>query len=759
MIDCVRTSLAAFILWRMNPASTKEDNEKFKKQVELDGDNEARSSKQGGGSRRALIGAVFDRLRFQNLHDENLLEAQVEKDNFHQFNSDFHKEKEMVDFRKWLLALAVVGLLLGIGSSTANAQTSTFTCSATTGVPNIIRSEGLTELLGDLVLNCTGGTFTPAGQPIPLQNVQISINTNITSRIVGPPSISEALLMIDEPFPSVAPVPSTSTPNPGQTVGQLGCLANNNTNCAIVSVGAGVGATGSYNGTAGHFNIFQGVQNGVNAIAWTGVPIDAPGTAGTRVIRITNIRANAFQLGVSSTLVPTQISMIIGVNGSQTISILQPGGGNVVGQVTPGLLQPPSVVYQGIPGPAAYQQCNDVNTYLLSPPGLTVTDAGINVSATEGFAYSFKPQSYAQIIAALAGPTATYLPPGTPSFQNVPGFTYKSESGFIPQNAALAGLTSTVSGEQIGVADHGTELQFTVSGVSSGVTLYAPSFVFLSGPYGGGTPVGIAVLINQSQSVGGAFTTSSTIPVAFSPVGGGPTTTPNGNPIPVASSGTTALLVYEIYYADTSVQETLNVPISVEFTSNTGSNIPTPTTTPSTVGVEFAPQSTVGTASSTAPIPRFGPSGSPVALFSISPCSCNLLFPFVTNIAGFDTGVAIANTSVDPYGTSPQTGTVTLNYYGTTSGGGAAPATATTTSAVPGGSELIFTLSNGGNFGIPATPGFEGYIIAQANFQYCHGFAFISDVGAQKLAEGYLAIQLDAPGLTRTHNFGENKGN
>ncbi|MGD0130391.1 MAG: hypothetical protein ABSE57_00025 [Bryobacteraceae bacterium] len=90
MIDCVRTGLAAFILWRMNPASTKEDTRSSKKQVELDGDNEARSGKQGGGSRRALIRAVFGRLRFQNLHDERLLEAQVEKDNFHQFkNSDF----------------------------------------------------------------------------------------------------------------------------------------------------------------------------------------------------------------------------------------------------------------------------------------------------------------------------------------------------------------------------------------------------------------------------------------------------------------------------------------------------------------------------------------------------------------------------------------------------------------------------------------------------------------------------------------------
>src|ERR1700733_4057910 len=638
-------------------------------ETKLGGDEEARSSRQGGGSRRA----GFDRLRFQNLHDEHLLEAQVEKDNFHQFNSDFHKEKEMVDFRKWLLALAVVGLLLGIGTSAANAQTipPTMTCQATTGVPNIVRAEGITELLGDLVLNCTGGTPTLNGQAIPLTNVQISINTNITSRLVAAGNVSDALLLIDEPFPSATPVPSTATPTPGGTVGQLGCLAINNTNCAITITGPGVGAVGSYNGTAGHYNIFQGVQNGVNAISWTGVPIDAPGTAGTRVIRITNIRANAFQLGVSSTLIPTQISEIVAVNGSQTISILQPANGNLVGQVTPGLLQPPSVSVGGFPGPAGYSQCNDVNTYLLTPPGLTVTDSGISVSVTEGFAYSFKPQSYGQITAALT--LASYEAPGNPTFQDIPGFAYRSEGGFTPQDTALAGLTSTTAGEQIGVADRGTQLMFTVSGINAGVNLYAPSYIYLSGPYGATTPVGVAVLINQSESVGGAFSTSSSVPVAYSPVGGGPTTTPGGGPIPIAASGTSAVLIYEIYYADSSVQETLSVPISVEYTSNTASNIPATTTSPATVGVEFAPQSTVNTAATTAPIPRFGPSGSPVSLFAITPCSCNLLFPFVTNIAGFDTGVAIANTSSDPYGTSAQTGTVTLNYYGTTSGGGAAP--------------------------------------------------------------------------------------
>jgi hypothetical protein len=682
----------------------------------------------------------------------------LKKDNFHQFNSDFHKEKEMVDFRKWLLALAVVGLLLGIGSSAVNAQTpNTFTCSTSAGVPNIIRSEGITELLGDLVLNCVGGKATEVGLPIPLENVQVSINTNITSRIVGAGGVSEALLLIDEPFPSAGTQqPPTATPATGQTVGQLACLANNNTNCAITSKGTGlVGAGGNYDGTEGHYNIFQGVQNGVNAIAWTGVPVDAPGTAGTRVIRITNIRANAFQLGVSSTLIPTQISEIIAVNGSTSITILQPGGGNVVGQVTPGLLQPPSVSVSGTAGPASYQQCNSVNTYLIPTPDVSPTDSGIAVTAEEGFAYSFKPQSFDQLYDVNTLDQPNYVGPGTPVQQDVPGFAYDTESGFTPSGP---GLTNTISNEFVGVADHGTQLQFTVTGVNAGVTLYAPTYVYLSGPYGAGTPVGVAVLINQSESIGGAFTGSTTIPVAFSPGGGGPTLSPNGGLIPVASSGTSATLLYEIYYADPSVQEKITVPISVEYVSNTGSNIPAVTTTPSTVGIEFAPQSSIGTASSSAPIPRFGPSGSPVSLFSISPCSCNLLFPFVTNIAGFDTGVAIANTSLDPYGTSPQTGSITLNYYGTTSGGGAAPATATTTSGVAGGSELIFTLSNGGNYGIPATPGFEGYIIAQANFQYCHGFAFISDVGAQKLAEGYLAIQLDLPTLNRTGNYGENEG-
>ena len=173
--------------------------------------------------------------------------------------------------------------------------------------------------------------------------------------------------------------------------------------------------------------------------------------------------------------------------------------------------------------------------------------------------------------------------------------------------------------------------------------------------------------------------------------------------------------------------------------------------------MNFAPLSTVPTATHWSD-PALLPALPDAELsFAINVCSCNLLFPFVTNQAGFDTGVAIANTSLDPFGTSTQAGIVTLNYYGGTTGGGAAPAAQKSTS-VAAGSELVFTLSNGGGLGVAATPGFQGYMIAVANFQYCHGFAFISDLGAQSLAEGYLAIQLDVPGLNRTGVAGENEG-
>ena len=651
----------------------------------------------------------------------------------------------MADFRKWLFAFAVVALMLGL-QVPANAQFGSgpaFACVANAGVPPIVRSEGVTELVGDLILNCTGGTPTPAGNPIPLSNVQIFLNTNITSRLLNSSNVSEATLLIDEPFPTgQPPVPGGAPSVAGSPQGQYACAAVNSTNCASIGVGptginnigvGPIGSNGPYAGTTGRPNVFQGFQNGVNSVAWLGVPIDAPGTnaAGqlnTRVIRITNVRANACLLGVSSTLIPTQIVMYISVNGSQQVTINNP-------QQTVAFIQPGLIVGNRT---ANFLQCNNLNGNFLNT--FTGIAAGpTNITATEGFASSFKVRNFAQVSSQANG-ALNLLPQGAPNtqigYQNVPGFSYNTESGFVANPTNGPGATGFgLGGGAVGLADTGTQLTFSFAGLGAGVNLFVPNTI---GLFPAGTSAG-------ASAVGATGQTGTAVLVGS---GGGAGTTN------VGINGTVASVTYEVIAANPNVLEQAIVPVTTAFISNTGQNLPG--LGQSTVAVNFAPLSNVPTASAGAPIPRFCQPYPVRNFFAINICSCNLLFPFVTNQAGFDTGVAIANTTTDPFGTSAQAGIVTLYYYGNTTGGGAAPASQKST-IVKSGEELVFTLSNGGDHGVVATPGFQGYLIASANFQYCHAFAFISDLGALRLAEGYLAIQIDEGGLPRTGLVSEQK--
>lgn len=111
-----------------------------------------------------------------------------------------------------------------------------------------------------------------------------------------------------------------------------------------------------------------------------------------------------------------------------------------------------------------------------------------------------------------------------------------------------------------------------------------------------------------------------------------------------------------------------------------------------------------------------------------------LLLPFVSNQAGFDTGVSVSNTGLDSSGIVGKGGTCTVRYYGQATGGGAVPAPQTTNAAIPVGGQLVFTLSGGGSFGITGAPGFQGYIEIDCAFPFAHGFGFLSDLGARNLA-------------------------
>jgi hypothetical protein len=227
----------------------------------------------------------------------------------------------------------------------------------------------------------------------------------------------------------------------------------------------------------------------------------------------------------------------------------------------------------------------------------------------------------------------------------------------------------------------------------------------------------------------------------------------------VSSSGGAAVIVYEVYEQSTTskyLSDTVVIDVWPEFdwpgTVGEGSinmNFGPIDTTPTMVTLEAAPA------------PRFddNPFDDEVAL-GISGCQTLLLFPYLTNQAGFDTGIVIANTSTDPINTTPQHGSCILNWYGFV--GDNEPVeglndgdSQSESPDVPSGGQLILLLSAGGGavqpMGSDSAPSpvactncapvtFQGYMIATCTFQFAHGYAFISDTGATKLAQGYLAL-------------------
>jgi hypothetical protein len=152
-----------------------------------------------------------------------------------------------------------------------------FTCTANAGNPVIVRVEGITELVGDLLLQCTGGQPTPAGQPVPASNIRLTLNTNITSRILGSSGYSDALLLLDDPYPAPGTqVPSTIVP-PNSSPLQNFCPSP--FGCQVLGTG------GVSNPYFTQPNIYPARQTATNQVEWDGVPIDAPGTNNIRTIR------------------------------------------------------------------------------------------------------------------------------------------------------------------------------------------------------------------------------------------------------------------------------------------------------------------------------------------------------------------------------------------------------------------------------------------------------------------------------------------
>ena len=322
-------------------------------------------------------------------------------------------------------SLPFAAILLAFFVVPAGAQV---TCGAST-TPRLARTAGNTELMGDIVLSCTGGSPTPAGMAVPQINLTVVLNTNATSLVTEHsatgPSFSEALLLVDEPNlggpngPLATPLlncGNTGAPDNG-TLGPGVCKIISTGNPAQTYDGTQfvpasncqvIGATfvGIANYGCGHPNAFQGRLTSSptldNVIEFSGVPFDPPAAGGTRILRITNLRADAAALGGGG---PHPIEVALAEHGSTSFSI------------TPTTL-----------------------TVGFSQDGLIASALPGVVHIEEGFGSAWK---YRNVSFALANAAPGLVPYpyifGDKNYpvdaaQNIPGLLYNTEDGFQWQN-------------------------------------------------------------------------------------------------------------------------------------------------------------------------------------------------------------------------------------------------------------------------------------------------------------------------------------
>jgi hypothetical protein len=489
-------------------------------------------------------------------------------------------------------------------------------------------------------------------------------------------------------------------------------------------------------------NVFQGIVSG-NQVTFQGIPVLAPVTSGQqRVFRITNVRANVNGLGGGGLSGTTQLIASVSISASFSVPLTNPV--QIAGFIQPGL----SVVFR-----------NNNNSGGLSGGGAGFNQCG-TVGVAGGVAILQYNENFGTAFKTRVTPTAAYNGQSggtTVSQQNVPSTFYNSESGFVAQYVNSSGVIA-------GLADYGTRLKAVFNNIPAGVRIFVSVTNLASNTTSANTavPAGNTNTSSYAVLVSGEAVpdTNGFLPVlsATAGVNGSPATTGLYELTQVNGSATA---VWEVVNTNPNTNETFNFGVWTAYNANPAGNSPAPGT--ATVNASFAPTPPIpfsasagASASASLTIPRFADTSTARSLLVVNICQTLLLFPFVTNGAGtgFDTGISIANTSVDPVGTGAQSGTCQLTWY---DGTGKTPATnikvtdftnATTSNAGTVYINLVSTLA----------PGFTGYMMALCNFQYAHGFAFISDIGARNLAMGYLALIIPDAGARDPSPFANGTG-
>jgi len=653
------------------------------------------------------------------------------KENFDRFNFAIYKEKEM-QFRRWFIVLSVLVLCAGL----AAAQTSPLVCQAgQSSVTPLVRAEGYTELVGDIVITCTGGTGLAADAAVPQANITVSMNAPVTSRLLGNNGStlsSEALLMIDEP----ASGSQTVCPTPA-----MGCAATAN-------------GTGGY---ASGYNVYQGLVAG-NQIVFNGVPVVPPGTVGAEtVLRITNIRIAAEYIGAPAGFSFAQAQAAIASNNSTAL----PLGAAIV---TVGFVN--NSLKPSFTASSPFKLC-DTRASKISNDNFNGFAGTVNFA--EQFATAFKTR-----IAPMTG-VLSYTSGATN--QNTPGIQYNSESGFVLSSVTGNGATA-------GLADFGTRLKAVFTNIPSTVT-----GIWVAVNNNTATPPttpGDAETTSYAQLVTGEAATTGSV---FGGINAFPAVTGSASvgSTSVAQiyngTGTQAEAVWEVLNTDPNSDETFSFNVYVTYAGSQSATAaagvgqvflgyaPSPNTNFTGLTSPFTAAQAAQAWGSSVPIPRFVDPTSAGNFVSFNLCQTVLLWPYVTSATGFNTGIAVSNTSMDPGapvsnpsttgfnpdialsntsrdavapprgGATAQSGTCTMYVYGHDDTGAALSATPFVTPTIVAGDTYAAELTDM----FSGTIVQAGYIFGVCNFEYAHGYAAVSDNQLANFVTSYLALVVTPP--------------
>ena len=476
-----------------------------------------------------------------------------------------------------------------------------------------IRSQGVTELVCDVIVRCTGGSSTSAGVQVPQVNFQVFTQPaiNITNRLLAKSAGGDwpdAVLFIDEPQPSSqnlcgsANAPETSTPGV----------------CSITAPSST--GVGTYDGAFGRPNAYQGRLIGDKSIIWEGIPFDPPGGGPERRIRITNVRVNVSDLGVTG---PVAIGLLISTSPSgigTPISVPITNPNPTVAVALPSL-------HFSVLNPQSLLQCQDVNRdVIISRQNFT---PNFYLRFEELFPTVFRRRK----------PFDTVTQADMIN-NDVLGTLYLSESGFyktLPQNGGNWNLPgSRGSAMAIGLADLATRMTASFSNIPAGVEVWVLTSVNVTGGSTGTS--GIASLVNTNVlETAGAWsrlnTTGGSVAATWE-VAGSPTF-PGG--------------------PDANAFEVADIPAVVAYLANQ------PGFGTASVAGRLAPVSATPVASDTAPVPRFSESPVPAGAFTVTACGVDLAIA-KSHSGSFVVGVnGVYTLAVSNVGNGPSTGAITVS--------------------------------------------------------------------------------------------------